>query len=175
MADAEPAFPNPIWDNKSLASEHMRLTYYDRAIIITGRSVGKTTSMAVVDQQVQRICHSMVLKIWTNPQQVWTASPAFSPSGTRFVSVLSDRGGDLHSLETQFFQDNLGIVKLSDRDSILYRIFEFFCRTGLLPTFTIPTTAQKTGLQVDDGFERSDENRGLRAGRGQDIQPGAVS
>lgn len=152
MTAPEPVFRNPVWKDKSLASEHMRLTYYDRPIIImTGRSVGKTTSMSAAGQTVQNLCYSVVLKIWTNPQQVWTAQHVFCPPSPAFVSVLSDNGGDLRSLENQFAQDNLSVIKLSARDHILYRIFQFFCHTGLLPMFNDPTGKPAAEPEASNG------------------------
>lgn len=139
-ATPEPRFPNPLWKDKALASEHMHLAYYDRPLLRCGQSTGKTQSCLSDDPREQRLCYCMILKIWTNPQQVWVAQHLPGPARSRFVSVLSDRGGGLMQLEAQFAEVNLNIIKMSDRDHVLYRIFTFFCHTGLLPIFAIPTT-----------------------------------
>lgn len=132
------SFRNPVWKDRTLASEHMHLQYYTRPVIRCGQAIGKTQSASAIANPVSEMCYSVILKIWTNPQQVWTAQHVIGP-GTSFVAVLSDRGGTLRNLETYFAEAHLWLPYLTNRDHILYRIFTFFCHTGLLPMFSDPT------------------------------------
>jgi hypothetical protein len=140
------SFKNPVWKDRMLASEHMHLQYYTRPIIRCGQSIGKTrSSFEMAEASDRDMCYSVILKIWTNPQQVWTAQHVIGP-GTSFVAVLSDRGGTLRNLETYFAEAGLGLTHLTNRDHILYRIFTFFCHTGLLPMFPDSAATQVKGV-----------------------------